>query len=43
VERRYPAEEESYHLPKSTKGATHSRTHDPAAVSFDPSQLRRKA
>jgi 3-methyl-2-oxobutanoate hydroxymethyltransferase len=43
VERRYPAEEESYHLPKSTKGATSNRTHDPAAVSFDASQLRRKA
>jgi 3-methyl-2-oxobutanoate hydroxymethyltransferase len=42
VGRRYPAEEESYHFPKSTKGATNSRTHDPA-VSFDASQLRRKA
>jgi 3-methyl-2-oxobutanoate hydroxymethyltransferase len=43
VERRYPAEEESYHLPKSSKGATNSRNHDPAAVPFDASQLRRKA
>jgi 3-methyl-2-oxobutanoate hydroxymethyltransferase len=40
VERRYPAEDESYHLPKATKGAVAS---DPAAVAFDASQLRRKA
>lgn len=33
VERRYPAEDESYHLPKGTK----------ATLAADPSQLRRKA
>jgi 3-methyl-2-oxobutanoate hydroxymethyltransferase len=33
VERRYPAEDESYHLPKATK----------ASLSADSSQLRRKA
>jgi 3-methyl-2-oxobutanoate hydroxymethyltransferase len=40
VERRYPAEDESYHLPKATKGAIAS---DPAAVAFDSPHLRRKA
>ena len=40
VERRYPAENESYHLPKSTKGTVAS---EPTAVAFDASQLRRKA
>jgi 3-methyl-2-oxobutanoate hydroxymethyltransferase len=40
VERRYPAEDESYHLPKSTKGTIAS---EPAAVAFDAPQLRRKA
>lgn len=40
VERRYPAEEESYHLPKAMKGAVAS---DPNAVAFDAAQLRRKA
>jgi hypothetical protein len=40
VERRYPAEDESYHLPKSTKGAIGG---DPAAVAFESSHLRRKA
>jgi 3-methyl-2-oxobutanoate hydroxymethyltransferase len=40
VERRYPAENESYHLPKSTKGTI---TTEPGAVAFDASQLRRKA
>jgi 3-methyl-2-oxobutanoate hydroxymethyltransferase len=40
VERRYPAEDESYHLPKSSKGAVAT---DPTAVAFDAPQLRRKA
>jgi 3-methyl-2-oxobutanoate hydroxymethyltransferase len=40
VGRRYPAEEESYHLPKNTKGTVAT---EPAAVKFDASQLRRKA
>jgi 3-methyl-2-oxobutanoate hydroxymethyltransferase len=40
VERRYPAENESYHLPKSTKG---TGTTDPSAVAFDAPHLRRKA
>ena len=40
VERRYPAEDESYHLPKSTKGTVAT---EPATVAFDASQLRRKA
>lgn len=40
VERRYPAEDESYHLPKSTKGAV---TAEPGAVAFDAPHLRRKA
>jgi 3-methyl-2-oxobutanoate hydroxymethyltransferase len=40
VERRYPAEDESYHLPKNTKGTVGT---EPAAVAFDASQLRRKA
>jgi 3-methyl-2-oxobutanoate hydroxymethyltransferase len=39
VERRYPAEDESYHLPKSTKGSV---TAEPAAVAFD-AHHRRKA
>ena len=40
VERRYPAEDESYHLPKSTKGAV---APEPAKVAFDAPELRRKA
>ena len=40
VERRYPAEHESYHLPKSTKGAVAT---EPAKVAFDAPHLRRKA
>ena len=40
VERRYPAEDESYHLPKSTKGAV---APEPAKVAFDAPHLRRKA
>jgi 3-methyl-2-oxobutanoate hydroxymethyltransferase len=40
VERRYPAEDESYHLPKSAKGAISS---EPAAGAFDVPHLRRKA
>jgi 3-methyl-2-oxobutanoate hydroxymethyltransferase len=40
VERRYPAEDESYHLPKSTKAAV---TAEPSAVAFDAPHLRRKA
>jgi 3-methyl-2-oxobutanoate hydroxymethyltransferase len=40
VERRYPAEDESYHLPKSSKGAVAT---EPTAVAFDAPQLRRKA
>ena len=40
VERRYPAENESYHLPKSTKGTVAT---EPAAVAFAASQRRRKA
>jgi 3-methyl-2-oxobutanoate hydroxymethyltransferase len=40
VERRYPAEEESYHLPKSTRAAVAA---EPDAVAFDAPHLRRKA
>jgi 3-methyl-2-oxobutanoate hydroxymethyltransferase len=40
VERRYPAEDESYHLPKSTRAAV---TAEPNAVAFDAPHLRRKA
>ena len=40
VERRYPAEDESYHLPKSTKGTVAT---EPAKVAFDAPELRRKA
>jgi 3-methyl-2-oxobutanoate hydroxymethyltransferase len=40
VERRYPAEDESYHLPKGTKGTV---TTEPGAVAFDAPHLRRKA
>jgi 3-methyl-2-oxobutanoate hydroxymethyltransferase len=40
VERRYPAEEESYHLPKSTRAAVAA---EPNAVAFDAPHLRRKA
>jgi 3-methyl-2-oxobutanoate hydroxymethyltransferase len=40
VERRYPAEDESYHLPKSTKGTVPT---EPGAVAFDAPHLRRKA
>jgi 3-methyl-2-oxobutanoate hydroxymethyltransferase len=40
VERRYPAEDESYHLPKSTKGTV---TTEPGAAAFDAPHLRRKA
>jgi 3-methyl-2-oxobutanoate hydroxymethyltransferase len=40
VERRYPAEDESYHLPKSAKGAVGN---DTSAVAFENSQRRRKA
>jgi 3-methyl-2-oxobutanoate hydroxymethyltransferase len=40
VERRYPAEDESYHLPKSTKGTVST---EPGAVAFDAPHLRRKA
>jgi 3-methyl-2-oxobutanoate hydroxymethyltransferase len=44
VERRYPAEDESYHLPKSAKGAPKGTvTTEPGAVAFDASHLRRKA
>jgi 3-methyl-2-oxobutanoate hydroxymethyltransferase len=39
VERRYPAEDESYHLPKSTKG---SMAAEPNSVAFD-AHRRRKA
>lgn len=39
VERRYPAEDESYHLPKNTKSAVGTEP----AVAFDAAQLRRKA
>jgi 3-methyl-2-oxobutanoate hydroxymethyltransferase len=40
VERRYPAEDESYHLPKSTRAAVTAETN---AVAFDAPHLRRKA
>jgi 3-methyl-2-oxobutanoate hydroxymethyltransferase len=44
VERRYPAEDESYHLPKNAKGTTRGTvTTEPGAVAFDASQRRRKA
>jgi 3-methyl-2-oxobutanoate hydroxymethyltransferase len=43
VERRYPAEDESYHLPKSAKGPTRGTGATESAVAFDASQLRRKA
>jgi 3-methyl-2-oxobutanoate hydroxymethyltransferase len=43
VERRYPAEDESYHLPKSAKGATRGTVATESAVAFDTSHLRRKA
>jgi hypothetical protein len=38
VERRYPSESESYHLPRSVNGTAES-----AAVGFSTSHLRRKA
>jgi 3-methyl-2-oxobutanoate hydroxymethyltransferase len=38
VERRYPAEDESYHLPKNARGAVAE-----PAVAFETSKLRRKA
>jgi 3-methyl-2-oxobutanoate hydroxymethyltransferase len=40
VERRYPAEDESYHLPKGTRAAV---TTEANAVAFDAPHLRRKA
>jgi len=40
VERRYPAERESYHLPKSIRAAV---TTEPNAVALDAPHLRRKA
>jgi 3-methyl-2-oxobutanoate hydroxymethyltransferase len=44
VERRYPAEDESYHLPKNAKGITRGTvTTEPGAGAFDASQRRRKA